>query len=145
MRADSPPCKRRGGRAIKKWCRSEKARTGWSLASDVSECVLKHLRVSDHPVCGASVASRLFSDAAATPPHEEGNAHGHRPPLQTICWYRFFCYTPLVVASGNVVEAFSPRSAIYLTGCLPRQALRRRSCRHNSETAAVSLSSATAP
>src|SRR5207248_4715455 len=51
------------------------------------------LRVSDHPVCGASVASRLFSDAAATPPHEEGNAHrlnnsriraqAHRPPLQT--------------------------------------------------------------
>src|SRR3989441_1258796 len=58
----------------KKWARSEKARTGWSLASDVSECVLKHLRVSDHPVCGASVASRLFIDAAATPPHEEGNA-----------------------------------------------------------------------
>src|SRR5438105_15085779 len=70
-----PSLPRRGGRAIKKWSRSEKARTGWSLASDVSECVLKHLRVSDHPVCGASVASRLFSDAAATPPHEEGNAH----------------------------------------------------------------------
>ena len=30
--------------------------------------------VSDHPVCGAAVASRLFIDAAATPPHEEGNA-----------------------------------------------------------------------
>jgi len=29
--------------------------------------------VSDHPVCGASVASRLFIDAAATPPREEGN------------------------------------------------------------------------
>src|SRR5438105_13722411 len=73
------PLQRRGGRAIKKWSRSEKARTGWSLATDVSECVLKHLRVSDHPVCGASVASRLFSDAAATPPHEPsrggGNAH----------------------------------------------------------------------
>src|SRR5881227_3543777 len=76
MRAYSPPCKRRGGRAINKWSRSEKARTGWSLASDVS----------------------------ATPPHEEGNAprlnnsrirsQVHRPPLQTICWYRFFCYTP---------------------------------------------------
>src|SRR5881227_4452137 len=93
-----PSLPRRGGRAIKKWSRSEKARTGWSLASHVSECVLKHLRVSDHPVCGASVASRLFSDAAATPPHEEGNAHrlnnsrirspGHRPPLQTICKFK---------------------------------------------------------
>src|SRR5947209_19929657 len=34
---------RRGGRAIKKWSRSEKARTGWSLASYISECVLKRL------------------------------------------------------------------------------------------------------
>src|SRR6266436_5948034 len=67
-----PSLQRRGGRAIKKWSRSEKARTGWSLASDVSECVLKHLRVSDHPVCGASVASRLFINAAATPPLQGG-------------------------------------------------------------------------
>src|SRR5207237_9586150 len=53
---------------------------------------LKHLRVSDHPVCGASVASRPFIEAAATPPHEEGNAPAlnnsrirsqvHGPPLQ---------------------------------------------------------------
>src|SRR5437660_10770958 len=50
------------------------AKEGRPLASDGSECVLKHLRVSDHPVCGASVASRLFINAAATPPHEEGNA-----------------------------------------------------------------------
>ena len=28
--------------------------------------------VSDHPVCAASVASRLFLTGAATPPHEEG-------------------------------------------------------------------------
>jgi len=60
---DAPP---------KKWTRSEKARTGWSLRSHAPECVLKHLRVSDHPVCGASVASRLFIDAAATPPLQGG-------------------------------------------------------------------------
>src|SRR6266436_1094530 len=80
--------------------------------------VLKHLRVSDHPVCGASVASRLFIDAAATPPHEEGNAprlnncrirsQVHTPPLQTICWYRFFCYTPLVKKCPNVSERLFP-------------------------------------
>src|SRR2546427_2577005 len=29
-------------------------------------------RVSDHPVCGASVASRLFINAVATPPHGGG-------------------------------------------------------------------------
>jgi len=46
------PClQRRDGRAIKKWSRSEKARTGWPLASYVSECGFKHLPVSDHPVC----------------------------------------------------------------------------------------------
>src|SRR5437016_444763 len=33
---------------------------GWSLASHASQHVLTHLRVSDHPVCGASVASRLL-------------------------------------------------------------------------------------
>src|SRR6266446_3458434 len=33
---------------------------------------LKHLLVSDHPVCGASMASRLLVDAAATPPHRRG-------------------------------------------------------------------------
>jgi len=38
-----PSLPRRGGRAIKKWSRSEKARTGWSLTSYVSECVLKRV------------------------------------------------------------------------------------------------------
>src|SRR3989442_1239327 len=47
-------------------------RRGGALASHGSQCILRHLSVSDHPVCGASVASQLFIDAAATPPHEEG-------------------------------------------------------------------------
>src|SRR5436309_5809456 len=65
----SPPCKRRGGRAISKTDPfRKKARTGWSLTSDASECVCETCRVSDHPVCGSSVASRLLIDAAATPP-----------------------------------------------------------------------------
>ena len=42
-----------------------------------SEVVL----VSDHPVCGASVASRLFMNAAATPPREEGKV----PVSATLC------------------------------------------------------------
>jgi len=50
-------------------------RTGWSLTNHVAECVLERWLVSDHPVCGwLSVASRLFIEAAATPPQEEGNA-----------------------------------------------------------------------
>src|SRR5437762_12471311 len=48
------------------------ARTGWSLIRYVSKCVLKHRLVSDHPVCGASVAAQLFIDAAATPPLQGG-------------------------------------------------------------------------
>src|SRR5437879_2723915 len=58
------------------------------------------LRVSDHPVCGASVASRLFIDAAATPPCEGGECARietlHRPPLQfsqkpqQLCRYGLF-------------------------------------------------------
>ena len=38
-----PSLPRRGGRAIKKYCRSEKARPGWSITSHVSECVLKRV------------------------------------------------------------------------------------------------------
>jgi hypothetical protein len=53
--------------------RSETARTGWSLTHLLSKRILEVGLVSDHPVCGASVASRLFINAAATPPHEEGN------------------------------------------------------------------------
>src|SRR5437899_10108875 len=72
--------------------------------ASVDGCALSGLRWAPPAVCGASVASRLFIDAAATPPHEEGNAprlnncrirsQVHTPPLQTICWYRFFCYRP---------------------------------------------------
>src|ERR1700757_4523424 len=70
----SPPCKGGLTAPSKKRSRSKKARTGWSLASNVSKCVLKHLRVSDHPVCGASGASRLLFDAAATPPLQGGES-----------------------------------------------------------------------
>src|SRR6267378_4158206 len=79
---------RRGGRDIKKMARSHLCakrkrdsaqpqvmeRTGWSLTNHVAECILEPWLVSDHPVCGwLSVASRLFIEAAATPPQEEGN------------------------------------------------------------------------
>jgi hypothetical protein len=34
------------------------------------------LLVTDHPVCGTKVGfAEILLDAAATPPHEEGNAH----------------------------------------------------------------------
>src|SRR2546428_11449554 len=73
-------------------------RTGWSLTNLVAECVLERWLESDHPVCGwLSVASRLFIEAAATPPHEEGNAptpdslviHSHVLTPWASVWRRF--------------------------------------------------------
>src|SRR2546426_5778629 len=71
-RAYSPPCEGGVSAPSKNGSVPKTARTGWSLTSYVSKCVLKHWRVSDHPVCGASVATRLFMDAAATPPLQGG-------------------------------------------------------------------------
>src|SRR6266446_4271827 len=73
-RAYSPPCK--GGVAAPSKNGPVPKRRGRGGRSRVTfrNAFLKHLRVSDHPVCGASVASRLFINAAATPPLEEGNA-----------------------------------------------------------------------
>src|SRR5207302_7034518 len=71
-RAYSPPCEGGVSAPSKNGSIPKTARTGWSLTGLVSKCVLKHWRVSDHPVCGASVAARLFIDAAATPPLQGG-------------------------------------------------------------------------
>src|SRR5438270_906249 len=67
-----PSLRRRVSAPSKNGSVPKTARTGWSLTSYVSKCVLKHWLVSDHPVCGASVAARLFIDAAATPPLQGG-------------------------------------------------------------------------
>src|SRR5437867_10958651 len=71
-RAYSPPCEGGVSAPSKNGFVPKTARTGWSLTSYVSKYVLKHWLVSDHPVCGASVAARLFIDAAATPPLQGG-------------------------------------------------------------------------
>src|SRR2546423_4581291 len=102
-RAYSPPCEGGVSAPSKNGSVPKTARTGWSLTSYVSKCVLKHWLVSDHPVCGASVAARLFIDAAATPPLQGGecaplnsstiHSHLHRPPLQ-----------PKKIASSNVIS-----------------------------------------
>jgi len=56
-------------------------RTGWSLTETVS--------VSDHPVCAASEAARLFLLAQPTPPHEEGTTPAHEQTLS----YELLCLT----------------------------------------------------
>src|SRR5438128_9207541 len=96
-RAYSPPCEGGVSAPSKNGSVPKTARTGWSLTSYVSKCVLKHWLVSDHPVCGASVAARLFIDAAATPPLQGGecaplnsstiHSHLHRPPLQPFIYF----------------------------------------------------------
>src|SRR6266850_307639 len=73
VRADSPPREEGWPRHKKKGPVPKTARTGWSLRHPFSKPILEMELVSDHPVCGASVASHLFIDAAASPPHEEGN------------------------------------------------------------------------
>ena len=68
---------------------SEAAQTGWSLRHPLSKRILEIELVSDHPVCGAAVASRLFIDAAASPPHEALTRRGVVP---SIC--DFLCKAP---------------------------------------------------
>ena len=76
-----PSLQRRGVRAIKKYSRSETARTGWSVRRNLQALTSRRTsieaspyraRASRHPVCGASVASPPFITAAATPPLRGG-------------------------------------------------------------------------
>src|SRR5437870_13573856 len=66
-----PSLKRRGGCAIKKMSRSNLSsrRRGGQIGEIFRP---EEFRRSDHPVCGASEASRLFINAAATPPFQGG-------------------------------------------------------------------------
>src|SRR5712691_10066063 len=95
-----------------------KGADGWSLASHVSHCVLKHLCVSDHPVCGASVASRLFIDAAATPPYKaykEGNAPTMNSLVISLSPADDFQHVGIVIGPGlNVCRLFDVRPAFVL-------------------------------
>src|SRR2546421_8544715 len=72
-RAYSPPCKGGVAAPSKNGPVPKRRRRGGRSRVAFRNAFLKHLRVSDHPVCGGSVASRLFIYAAATP-HEEGDA-----------------------------------------------------------------------
>src|SRR5919108_2697275 len=66
-----PSLKRRGGCAIKKMSRSNlrSRRRGGQIGEIFRP---EEFRRTDHPVCGASEASRLFISAAATPPFQGG-------------------------------------------------------------------------
>src|SRR6184192_286146 len=84
-----PSLKRRGGCAIKKMSRSNlssRRRGGAKRKPDRAQPQEKigeifrpeEFRRTDHPVCGASEASRLFINAAATPPFQGGECvRGH--------------------------------------------------------------------
>src|SRR5215475_4282609 len=72
------------------------ARTGWSLTSHVATIDSETWLVSDHPVCAASVATRLFLTGAATPSF----------PRRGLCRLRFFVnlFTPSMTARSAAVE-----------------------------------------
>ena len=69
------PCSRRRGGAERKPDRAlPQEKIGEILRSE-------EFRRTDHPVCGASEASRLFINAAATPPFQGGECQ--KSPLLT--------------------------------------------------------------
>src|SRR5207302_4500892 len=77
-----PSLKRRGGCAIKKMSRSNLSsrRRGGQIGEIFRP---EEFRRTDHPVCGASEASRLFSNAAATPPFQGGEC----VRTETVCQF----------------------------------------------------------
>src|SRR5262249_42928813 len=86
--SNSPPPEE-GGRDIKKWPRSEKARPGWSLKSYISAMHFETFGCERPPRLREIRWLRgFFIDQAATPPQEEGNtpsgnhSQPHRPHEQ---------------------------------------------------------------
>src|SRR5207302_6832361 len=85
-RAYSPPCEGGVSAPSKNGSIPKTARTGWSLTSDVSKCVLKHWLVSDH----------LSVDGALS------GLRGLRPPSAPFRWLRDFL---LVAAATPPLQA----------------------------------------
>src|SRR5205085_8675556 len=77
-----PSLKRRGGCAIKKMSRSNLSsrRRGGQIGEIFRP---EEFGRTDHPVCGASEASRLFINAAATPPLQGGEC----VRTETVCQF----------------------------------------------------------
>src|ERR1700758_4763251 len=77
-----PSLKRRGGCAIKKMSRSNLSsrRRGGQIGEILRP---EEFHRTDHPVCGASEASRLFINAAATPPFQGGEC----VRTETVCQF----------------------------------------------------------
>src|SRR6266704_6816024 len=77
-----PSLKRRGGCAIKKISRGNLSsrRRGGQIGEIFRP---EEFRRTDHPVCGASEASRLFIDAAASPPFQGGEC----VRTETVCQF----------------------------------------------------------
>src|SRR5437867_5361500 len=77
-----PSLKRRGGCAIKEMSRSNLSsrRRGGQIGEIFRP---EEFRRTDHPVCGASEASRLFINAAASPPFQGGEC----VRTETVCQF----------------------------------------------------------
>src|SRR5438552_7867789 len=131
-----PSLKRRGGCAIKKMSRSNlssRRRGGAKRKPDRAQPQEKigeifrpeEFRRTDHPVCGASEASRLFINAAATPPLQGGEC----VRTETVCQFihtfsalggRSYGSVKAVIESSVSGESRKPPAAdVMTTYCLP--------------------------
>ena len=93
---------RRSGRAIQKMFTFRKGADGVVARALYFKMRFQTFRLSDHPVCGASVASRLLIDAAATPPLQGGEYALPR------FIHTFFRPRPLLVAVLLLIVATFP-------------------------------------
>src|SRR5262249_35265984 len=93
---------RRSGRAFQKMFTFRKGADGVVARALYFKMRFQTFRLSDHPVCGASVASRLLIDAAATPPLQGGEYALPR------FIHTFFRPRPLLVAVLFLIVATFP-------------------------------------
>src|SRR5437667_3347273 len=117
-----PSLKRRGGCAIKKMSRSNlssRRRGGAKRKPDRAQPQGKigeifrpeEFRRTDHPVCGASEASRLFINAAATPPFQGGEC----VRTETVC--QFIHTFRLALFHARLVDRSRSTSLTQRNGC----------------------------
>ena len=88
---------------------------GWSLTDSVSECESETLRVRDHPVCAASVASQYFLDGAATPPSQgfaRRGIRGRNYETQYLGEAMLWVVAAILMAVTSTVTSFRGRGVI---------------------------------
>src|SRR2546428_14193103 len=119
-----PSLQRRSGCAIKKMSRSNLSsrRRGGQIGEIFRP---EEFRRTDHPVCGASEASRLFINAAASPPFQGGEC----VRTETVCQFIHTFFSPRlltrevfhvdVILVADELEQFRIRQQMHFFGYPP--------------------------